>query len=60
MNAPCRNCPGRIPGCHDDCKWYQEYLAWAREKNRKARDCTRSDAFYDEMTVKFHKSEWWK
>ena len=49
MNAPCRNCPGRIPGCHDDCKWYQEYLAWARAKNRRIRDEQRSEEFYQAM-----------
>lgn len=60
MKAPCRNCEKRVLGCHDTCPDYQEYKRWAQWKNAKMRDQTRSDAFYDEMTYKFHKSEWWK
>ena len=60
MRAPCKDCERRELGCHDRCDDYQTYKRWAQRKNAKMRDQTRSDAFYDEMTYKFNKSEWWK
>ena len=60
MKAPCRNCEKRVLGCHDACPDYREYKLWAQRKNALVRNQTRSDAFYDEMTYKFNKSEWWR
>lgn len=35
MNAPCKDCPKRYPGCHPEC---EEYLAYSREKERERRE----------------------
>ena len=59
MNAPCRNCPDRNPGCHDQCERYQEYRAWAQEKNRTEKQCKRSKDFYDQAPRDYAYSKYW-
>lgn len=34
MNAPCKDCPQRILGCHDRCERYAQYRR-AREEARE-------------------------
>lgn len=36
IKPPCKNCPGRYPGCHDKCPDYQEYNK-QQEKIREQR-----------------------
>lgn len=35
MNAPCKDCPKRYPGCHLEC---EEYLAYSREKEKERQE----------------------
>lgn len=36
VKAPCKGCPDRVLGCHDDCIRYKKYKAdmddWRKEK----------------------------
>lgn len=41
MQAPCKDCPDRVVGCHSTCEKYiefrkyrDEYLAWKQKENK--------------------------
>lgn len=33
MVAPCKGCPRKTPGCHDQCQAYKEFQVVVKQKN---------------------------
>lgn len=40
--APCKDCPDRIPGCHDSCDRYKEWKSQLEKLNEARREYDRS------------------
>lgn len=38
MKPPCKDCPDRVPACHDKCAKYIEWRDGIREEKRKAQE----------------------
>lgn len=53
MNAPCRHCEARKPGCHADCERYRDW----KDKHQRERNGGEADAFLAEMS-KARKRRW--
>ena len=38
MNAPCKDCPKRVLGCHSTCAEYKEFSDTSQQINKQRRD----------------------
>ena len=46
MNAPCKDCPERYLGCHQNCEKYQDYRKKQTEFNEKVRGYKEDDSVW--------------
>lgn len=37
QKAPCKNCQDRVPGCHNECDKYKEFVEETRKNNELIR-----------------------
>lgn len=49
LSAPCKDCVGRVVGCHSTCDQYKKFSNERKEYVRKVNACRRKEREYMEV-----------
>lgn len=52
IDAPCKECPGHVPGCHGSCEAYKDWKRVTLENKRKESPTRLLDSYESSRNVR--------